>query len=99
MVHTFLMFRRRPYGEDSSPELPRHSETASSNCSGIPTFTHHFFRVPTKVPTVKGGFLDFEGELMLVVIDSLAPEVGLEPTTLRLTASESLDFPAATDCY
>jgi len=48
---------------------------------------------------VKGGFLDFEGELMLVVIDSLAPEVGLEPTTLRLTASESLDFPAATDCY
>ena len=29
----------------------------------------------------------------------LAPEVGLEPTTLRLTAPESVDFPAATDCY
>jgi hypothetical protein len=29
----------------------------------------------------------------------MAPEVGLEPTTLRLTASESADFPAATDCY
>jgi hypothetical protein len=29
----------------------------------------------------------------------LAPEVGLEPTTLRLTTSESVDLPAATDCY
>src|SRR5216683_465209 len=29
----------------------------------------------------------------------LAPEVGLEPTTLRLTAKESLDPPATIDCY
>jgi hypothetical protein len=29
----------------------------------------------------------------------MAPEVGLEPTTLRLTASEFVDFPAATGCY
>ncbi len=29
----------------------------------------------------------------------MAPEVGLEPTTLRLTATESAYFPTATDCY
>ena len=29
----------------------------------------------------------------------LAPEVGLEPTTLRLTATELVNFPLATDCY
>jgi len=29
----------------------------------------------------------------------LAPEVGLEPTTLRLTAIEFAGLPAAIDCY
>ena len=34
-----------------------------------------------------------------LLILKLAPEVGLEPTTLRLTATESVYFPTATDCY
>jgi hypothetical protein len=32
-------------------------------------------------------------------LEETVPNIGLEPTTLRLAASESVDFPTATDCY
>ena len=35
----------------------------------------------------------------LQVLDILAPQVGLEPTTLRLTAVGAVPQPAATGCY
>ena len=38
-------------------------------------------------------------EGLLQVLEELAPQVGLEPTTLRLTAVGAVPQPAATGCY
>jgi hypothetical protein len=42
---------------------------------------------------------DLAASHLIDFIDYLAPQVGLEPTTLRLTAIEFADPPAAIGCY
>jgi hypothetical protein len=52
-----------------------------------------------KIPHSGSIFGVLRSVFWLVSLILLAPEVGLEPTTLRLTATELVAFPLATDCY
>ena len=71
-----------------------------SDCPELTRITQGFEEeYPQKSP--HSAFLRWTGEGVGFVRlrKEMAPEVGLEPTTLRLTATESVHFPTATDCY
>src|ERR1035441_6585776 len=73
---TGSMHRCEWHPPNSTPKLLRNTRV----------YPQYFFGVPTKVPTVK-EFSRFSGrDAACNLLIQLAPEVGLEPTTLRLTA-------------
>ena len=49
-------------------------------------YPQYFFGVPTKVPTVEEVSRFYGRDDARNLLINMAPEVGLEPTTLRLTA-------------
>jgi hypothetical protein len=67
-------------------------------CSKLPLGQEECRGPPTDFPS-RFAITAAKFERFCMLLKGMAPEVGLEPTTLRLTATESVYFPTATDCY
>jgi hypothetical protein len=92
----------RPHSDAKLIVTPKNVPTCALHPPPAPNFISSCrSQQPPKQPPEQNEESHLSGGLcnLLISMVFMAPEVGLEPTTLRLTAVESVYFPIATDCY